>query len=453
MLPKIALVGRPNVGKSALFNRIAAKRLSIVDDAEGITRDRLFAHAEIFGRPFIVIDTGGIDPSETLPFAKEVRRQAELAIAEADVVILVVDLEVGLTTFDEEVAKLLKAAGKPVVVAVNKADRALRDEAYIPPFYALGIKHVMGVSAAQGHNIAELVQAAIELLPEPETSDATVPEEAAIRVAIVGRPNVGKSTLFNGLIHEERSIVSPTAGTTRDAIDAIFQVGNTRYQFIDTAGIRRKKAETEVVDKFAAIRTQEAIAKADVCILVLDSFEGFTIQERRIAREIEELGKSCILVFNKWDLIKELRMEHALRAVREEVPFLGHCPALFISATKGRNLDKIFPLILEAHSSRHLRISTGALNQFMERCVQKYHPPLILGKRLRIYYLTQVETNPPRFILFVNNPTLLTETYRKYLINQMRDVFPFTGCPIAFELRGKTKAQLKSLADTHTSST
>jgi GTP-binding protein len=253
----------------------------------------------------------------------------------------------------------------------------------------------------------------------------------------VGRPNVGKSTLLNHLLDEERSIVSPIAGTTRDAVDVELVHEGQEYLLIDTAGIRRKKAETEVVDKFAAIRTEEAIDRCDVCILVLDSFEGFTTQEKRIASEIEAKGRSCILVFNKWDLMKNFKMEHALRGVREEIPFLNHCPTLFISALNDRNLEKIFPAVKEVYQERKKRITTGGLNKFIEGCVQKCHPPLIIGKRLRIYYMTQVETNPPKFVLFVNNPTLMTEAYKKYLINQFREIYQFSGCPLVLELRGK----------------
>ncbi len=431
---KIALVGRPNVGKSALFNRICQKRISIVDEQEGITRDRLYAEAEIFGRSFVLIDTGGIDTSETMPFNQEIRRQAQIAIEEADVVILVVDGQVGPHPLDEEVAKILLHSKKPVVVAVNKIDSS-SEEAKIHDFHSLAVRDLIAVSALQGYQIAELLEKAMSYVPEGEEA---APEPVnGIRVAIVGRPNVGKSTLLNHLLHEERSIVSPIAGTTRDAIDVSVNFQGQDYLLIDTAGIRRKKAEKEVVDKFAAIRTEEAVDRADVCLLVLDSFEGFTTQEKRIASEIESKGKSCILVFNKWDLMKNFRMEHALRGVREEIPFLNHCPTLFISATKERNLNKIFPLVKEVYEQRQKRVTTGGLNKFIEGCLQKYHPPLIIGKRLRIYYMTQVETNPPKFVLFVNNPTLMTESYKKYLINNFREVYGFSGCPLVLELRGK----------------
>lgn len=433
MLPKIALVGRPNVGKSALFNRICQKRISIVDEQEGITRDRLYAKAELFGRPFILIDTGGIDFSGTIPFAELVKKQAEIAIEEADAVILVVDGQVGVSVYDDEVAKRLKRSKKPVFVAVNKIDR-IGDDEKVHPFYSLGIKNVFGVSALQGNNIAEMLETALKNIPEYE--EPPIPSDA-IRVAIVGRPNVGKSTLLNYLLKETRSIVSPIAGTTRDAIDILFEQDGQKYLLIDTAGIRRKKAEKEVVDKFAAIRTEEAIERADVCLLILDSFEGFTTQERRIAADIEEKGKSCILLFNKWDLMTNLRMEHAMRGVRESAPFLAHCPTFFISASEGRNIGKILPSVKEVFAARHLRIGTGSLNKFIEMCLQKYHPPLITGKRLRIYYLTQVLSNPPKFVLFVNKPDLMTDTYKRYLVNKLRESFPFPGCPLIFELRGK----------------
>lgn len=442
MLPKIALVGRPNVGKSALFNRICQQRISIVDDEEGITRDRLYAKADLFGRPFLLIDTGGIDFSGKIAFAELVKRQAELAIEEADAIILVVDGQAGMSAYDEEVARKLKRSKKPIFVAVNKVDNC-NDEQKVTPFFALGIKDIFGVSAIQGNNIAEILEAALKEIPIRE--EPPLPE-GVIKVAIVGRPNVGKSTLLNQILKEDRSIVSPIAGTTRDALDILFETNGQKYLLIDTAGIRRKKAEKEVVDKFAAIRTEEAIDRADVCLLILDSFEGFTTQEKRIAAEIEAKGKSCILLFNKWDLVQNLRMEHAMRGVKEAAPFLAHCPTIFMSALAGRNLEKILPTVNQVFAARFERIGTGALNTFIERCLQKYHPPMIMGKRLRIYYLTQVETNPPRFVLFVNKPDLMVETYRKYLINNLREAFPFPGCPLIFELRGKGPSNAHSRA-------
>lgn len=449
MQPKIALVGRPNVGKSALFNKICQRRVSIVDEQEGITRDRIYAQAECFGRSFILIDTGGIDATAELPFNDAVRQQAYVAIEEADVVILVVDGRVGPLDLDLEVARLLLKHKKPTVLAVNKTDH-MDQAGRIHAFHSLGIANPIAVSATQGFQVAELMEAALAFLPAAEEEEIEIeelPPSGAIRLAIAGRPNVGKSTLLNQLLGEERAIVSDVAGTTRDSIDASLTVDGQEYILIDTAGIRRKKAEKDVVDKFAAIRTQEALERCDVCLLVLDSNEGITAQEKRIAGMIEELGKSCILIFNKWDIIKNLKMEHALRGVREAVPFLTHCPTLFISAQKGRNVEKIFPAVLEAWHDRRKRIGTGALNKFIESCLQKYHPPLITGKRLRIYYMTQIQIDPPKFVVFVNKPDLMIDTYKRYLINQFRDTYRFSGCPLFFELRGKGKEAVSEPVD------
>jgi len=443
MIPKIAIVGRPNVGKSALFNRICQKRLSIVDEQEGITRDRLYAKSDLFGRPFEIIDTGGIDAAGTVPFNEEIKVQALYAIQEADGIIFVVDGQMGPHLLDGEVAKILRKSKKPVVVAVNKIDQ-LSENLGVHEFQAFGLPNILPISALQGNQIAELLEAVLNQIPVVESEPEPVSE--CIRVAIVGRPNVGKSTLLNELLEEDRSIVSPIAGTTRDAIDASIVVNGKQYLLIDTAGIRRKKAEKEVVDKFAAIRTDEAIVRADVCLLVLDSFEGITTQEKRIASEIEELGKSCIILFNKWDLVKNLPMEHARRGVAEAVPFLTHCPTIFMSAINRRNLEKIFPAVNEVYAERYRRITTGQLNKFIEGCLHKYHPPLMLGKRLRIYYMTQVSSVPPKFVVFVNNPTLMTETYKKYLINQFRKTYSFSGCPITFELRGKERKKVAAEA-------
>ncbi|MDP1609212.1 MAG: ribosome biogenesis GTPase Der [Chlamydiales bacterium] len=443
MKPKIALVGRPNVGKSALFNRICQKRVSIVEQQEGITRDRIYAEAECFGKEFTLIDTGGIDAhSDHLPFNALIRKQAQIAIEEADAVILVVDAQIGPLPLDVEVARLLLKAQKQVIVAVNKIDH-LDHLSQIHAFHSLGIKELVAVSATQGFQIVELIEKALEKIPTvPDLIDVEPAEplpQRPIYIAIAGRPNVGKSTLLNRLLGFERTIVSPVAGTTRDSIDETLVVDGQTYVIVDTAGIRRKKAETEVVDKFAAIRTQEALEKADICLLVLDSYEGITAQEKKIASMIEELGKSCILIFNKWDLIKDLKMEHALRGVREAASFLSHCPTLFLSAEHGRNIDKIFPKVQEVWKDRHQRIGTGALNKFIESCLQKYHPPLITGKRLRIYYMTQSQVAPPKFIVFVNKPDLMLDTYKKYLINQFRETYRFSGSPLFFELRGKEK--------------
>lgn len=436
-LPKLAIVGRPNVGKSALFNRICQKKIAIVDEAEGVTRDRLYGEGTLFGFPFQVIDTGGIDPRSKAAFNEHIKRQAEIAIEEADTIVMVVDAQVGVTTLDKEVASILLRTKKPVCLAVNKIDSPEKeDEIY--PFMSLGIKEIVPVSASQNWQIAELLEKAFA-----NFSKTPVEEEksAAIKLAIIGRPNVGKSSLVNYLLHEERCIVSPIPGTTRDSVDISFTHEDKLYTLIDTAGIRRKKSEQDVVDKFAAIRTERAIARADICLLMLDAREGLTSQEKRIATEIEEAGKGCILLFNKWDLVKGFRMEHCLKDIENSAPFLKHCPKIFISALTGRNIEKIFESAAQVFEDSMMRITTHQLNKFIGLALQKNHPPMITGKRLRIYYMAQVSVKPPKFVLFVNNPALMTETYRKYLYNQFRETYRFAGVPIVLYLKGKEKSK------------
>lgn len=448
-LPKLAIVGRPNVGKSALFNRICKQKIAIVDEAEGVTRDRLYAEGELFGLHFQVIDTGGINPRSKVPFNEEIKRQAEIAIEEADTIIQVVDAKIGVTDLDKEVSKILLRTKKPVCLAVNKIDN-MDQTALLHQFYSLGIQRLIPVSAAQGWHIAELLEAAFEKMA-PKTEEDEKLEES-IKIAIVGRANVGKSSLVNYLLDEERCIVSPIPGTTRDSVDISFTLDDQLYTLIDTAGIRRKHAEHEVVDKFAAIRTERAIERADLCILMLDVQEGMTAQDKKIANRIEEAGKGCVILFNKWDLIKGFRMEHCLRSIEEEVSFLKHCPKIFTSATTGRNVDKIFPIIQEVYHNSLKRITTHQLNKFIGLALQKNHPPMIQGKRLRIYYMAQVDVQPPKFILFVNYPNLMIESYKKYLYNQFRETYAFTGVPIDIYLKGKEKKErpvVKSKASDH----
>jgi len=431
MKPKIALVGRPNVGKSALFNRIARTRLAIVDEAEGITRDRLYADAELFGLDFEVIDTGGIDPRSKAQFNDEIKRQAEIAIEEADSLIMVVDSRVGVTELDLEVARILQKTKKPLCLAVNKMDN-LHNDAGMTPFYQLGIEKMIPVSAEHGHQIAELLETALETF---EKKEVTLKEPEGVKVAIVGKPNVGKSSLLNFILEEERCCVSPIAGTTRDSVDVAITINDEPYVLIDTAGIRRKRAEHEVVDKFAAIRTEKAIERSDICLLLLDAQEGISVQDKKIANWIEEKGKGCIILINKWDLFKGVQMEHYLRAIREAVPFLAHCPALFISAKTGRNVEKVFDSVSEVYSNCHKRVTTHQLNKFLEAAMQRNHPPMITGKRLRIYYMAQVSVAPPTFVMFVNYPNLMTGAYKKYLYNQFRKEYKFTGTPIPMYLK------------------
>lgn len=434
-LPKLAVVGRPNVGKSALFNRICKKKIAIVDEAEGITRDRLYANADFFGMPFQVIDTGGINAHSKALFNEEVKRQAEIAIEEADVLVMVVDATIGITVLDIEIARILQRTKKPLVLAANKIDE-VSNEHLMYQFTQLGIPSIVAVSAAQGWHIAEVLEAAFAGF-SPNLEEHA--DDSSIKLSIVGRPNVGKSSLVNYLIESERCIVSTIPGTTRDSIDIPFVHEGTDYTLIDTAGIRRKHSEHEVVDKFAFIRTERAIERADICLLMLDSQQGITSQEKKIANMIEEAGKGCILLFNKWDLVKGFRMEHCLKGIEDEVTFLKHCPKLFISATTGRNVEKIFPIVTQVHEESQKRITTHQLNKFVAAAMQKNHPPMLQGKRLRIYYMAQVASQPPKFILFVNSPTLMTESYKKYLYNQFREAYGFTGVPLLIHLKGKLK--------------
>ena len=427
----IALVGRPNVGKSALFNRITGGRLSIVEDIEGVTRDRLYKTVTVFGKTAQFIDTGGIARNNAIAFCEEIRIQSLLAITEADAIVLVVDGTTGITLADEEIARSLLKEKKPVYIAVNKVDAEGR-AGIEAPFYSLGFEHVFPISAIHGRGVAELLE---KILPSEEDEKIIEEEDPLPKVAIIGRPNVGKSTLINYLLNENRCVVSDIPGTTRDAIDV--EIGSCI--FIDTAGIRKKKSEVDVIEKFAAIRSEEAIERADICLLIVDIHQGLTAHEKNILTMIEDKGKGCIIFLNKWDTVDTLRMEHAELALRESHSFVAHLPIIIGSAKTGRNIDQIFPHIYEVQENLAKRISTGQLNAFVEKAVQMNHPPAIQGKRLRIYYLTQVDVNPPSFVLFINDTKLFVESYRRYLINQFRITYHFMGCPIRFRLKGRKK--------------
>lgn len=432
---KLAIVGRPNVGKSALFNRICKKKIAIVDEAEGITRDRLYADADFFGMPFTLIDTGGINTKSQAAFNEEIKRQAEVAILEADTLVMVVDALIGPSLLDKEVADILLRTKKPVCLAVNKIDNETQ-EVLLHQFYSLGISSMIGVSALQGRHIAELLEHAFASFPK---EDFEVEIDHSLKIAIIGKPNVGKSTLVNYLLNEERCIVSPIAGTTRDSIDVKLLFEDEEITLIDTAGIRRKAKETEVVDKFAFIRTERAIERADVCILVLDATQGLTTQEKHIANMIEASGKGCVLFLNKWDLVKGYRMEHCLQSIQMDAPFLAHVPTIFGSAMSGRNASTLLSHAKKVFARARERIPTARLNKFIESALQKNHPAMLQGKRLRIYYMVQVDIAPPKFILFVNYADLMQESYKKYLFNQFREAFDFEGVPLQFHLKNRSK--------------
>ncbi len=438
-LPKIALVGRPNVGKSALFNAIIKRPVAIVDEEEGITRDRLYGTSEFFGREFEVIDTGGLLGKDDV-FHKEITQQTEIAIEEADGIILVVD-----GTFQEphaldlEVSRLLRRTKKPICLAVNKVDSFDKQDEMKNRFLKLGIQSIISVSASHRMNIAELMDEILKKIPEDLENEELESEKknADCHIAIIGRPNVGKSMLLNALMGEDRSIVSPIAGTTRDMIDSFVDHDGKKICFIDTAGIRRKHKEKVVVEKFASIRTERAIARADICLLVIDCQDGITQEEKKIASMIEEAGCGCIVLINKWDLAKGFRMEHAMQGIEKEVPFLAHCPKLIISAKTGRNIDQIYQLINTVDSSMKKRITTGQLNKALMNWMQAYHPPMIGSRRLRIYYMAQVDIEPPRFVLFVNSASLIDSGYKRYLVNQLRKTFQFEGVPFLLTMKGR----------------
>lgn len=439
--PKIALIGRPNVGKSALFNRLLKKRIAIVDEMEGVTRDRLYASSEFEGHPFILIDTAGMQLHDEDPLNLEILEQSRLAIEEASFCFFVVDGRVGLTDLDFEIAQLLLKRKKPVCVAVNKIDDEHLDP-LISAFYSLGFKDIVGVSASHGRHLYELLEIAFK---EPTLKK---PIDYSLRLnpvlSIVGRTNVGKSTLINALTEMKRCVVSPEQATTRDAIEIELKHKDKTYTLIDTAGIRRKQKEKQVVEKFASIRTFEAIEKSDLCLFVIDALSGMTAQEKKLLSEIYERAKSLILLVNKWDLAKGYRMEHAKQALIQECPFLSIYPILFISALTKRNLSMLYPLIDQVYAKRTQRIETSSLNRFFEKALHQNPPPLIKGKRLRVYYATQIKEAPPSFLLFVNKESLLTPTYKRYLMNQMRKAFDCFGSPLQFFLKPKTPKASKS---------
>lgn len=427
---KIAIVGRPNVGKSALFNALCGQRLSIVDEAEGVTRDRIYCIHTWKGFLLELIDTGGIDPRSKVGYQEQIRRQAETAIEEADVIVLVVDGSIGIEPVDREVAQLLHRRGKTLICAVNKIDSNHQDP-LTAEFAKLGIEQLVGVSALHRRNLDALLMAAIGDRPRP----TSIEREREPRITIVGRPNVGKSTLTNLLCGEDRCLVAEEVGTTRDAIDVPIEIEGKKYILVDTAGVRRKGSEREVVDKCASLRTEAAIESSDLCLLMLDARTGISAQEKRLAQRIEDLGKTCVVLLNKWDLVTGFRMEHCLKSIRQEASFLKHCPILCISAAVGRNIQMMWHEIDRVLAASQQRITTGQLNRFLERALIKRSPPMIQGKRLKVYYLTQVGIEPPRFVLFVNHPRYMADSYRKYLVNQLREAFGFPGCPLFFSLR------------------
>lgn len=432
--PVVAVVGRPNVGKSTLFNKLIGQRLAIVQDTPGVTRDRIFAPCEWNGRTFMLADTGGIEPRADDRILQHIRRQAELAIEQADVIVLVCDLTAGVTSNDADVAAMLQRSGKPVVLCVNKCDRVGEPPAEFYEFYNLGLGDPIGVSSVHGHGTGDLLDAVTALLPPAEEEE---PERDLIRVAVIGRPNAGKSSLVNRIAGEERSIVSDVAGTTRDAIDSEVHNEFGDYLFIDTAGLRRKSRVDDDVERYSVLRAQMAVERADVCVILLDGTAGFAEQDSKVAGLAQEQGKACIIAVNKWDAVEKddqtmVRMRHQLE---NDFSFMSYAPILFLSAKTGQRLPRLFEMINHVNEQNAMRISTGMLNDLLALSTARVQPPTDKGKRLKIYYVTQASTRPPTFVFFVNNAELFHFSYQRYLENQIRETFGLIGTPIRFIVR------------------
>ena len=432
--PIVAIVGRPNVGKSQLFNRLAGKRLSIVEDTPGVTRDRLYADSEWRGRNFSVIDTGGIEPRNDNEILKFMRYQAEAAIHHADVIIFITDLRTGVTASDEEVASMLQRSGKPIVLAVNKCDKPGAPDPNIFEFYNLGLGEPYGISALHGYGTGDMLDAVYEHFPEESENDA---DDDRIRIALIGKPNVGKSSLLNRVLGEERVIVSNVAGTTRDSVDADIENEYGKFTFIDTAGIRKKSKIEEKIEKFSVMRSLMAVERADVCVIMIDAQEGVTEQDTKVAGEAHNAGKACIIVVNKWDTVEKdgsTMKEYTLR-VREGLAYMPYAPVLFISTKTGQRVDKLYSLIAEVYEQNHKRIPTGQLNSILAEATSRVQPPTDKGRRLKIYYVTQAGVTPPTFIFFCNDAKLFHFSYQRYLENQIREVFSLTGTPVRIVVR------------------
>ena len=434
--PLVAIVGRPNVGKSMLFNRLVGRRLSIVEDTPGVTRDRLYAECEWCGRKFDVVDTGGIEPTTDSEILLYMREQAQIAINSATVIVLVTDIRTGVTAADKDVANMLLRSRKPVVLAVNKADSTGAEDPAIYEFYSLGLGDPIAVSAVHGHGTGDLLDECLKHFPPAEEEDE---EDDCIKVAVIGKPNVGKSSLINRILGEKRLIVSDIAGTTRDAVDTMFENGQGRYMFIDTAGIRRKSKVDEKIEKFSVMRSQLAVERADVCIIMIDARDGVTEQDTKIAGLAHESGKACIVAVNKWDLVdKETgTMEKMRKDIMRDLSFMSYAPIIFISAVTGQRTEKLFELINFVNDQSNMRISTGMLNNVLADAQARVQPPTDKGRRLKIYYMTQTGIKPPNFVIFCNSRELFHFSYQRYIENQLRTVFGLEGTPIRIVIRQK----------------
>lgn len=434
--PIVAVVGRPNVGKSTLFNRLAGERISIVQDTPGVTRDRIYAEVEWLNHPFTLIDTGGMEPGAEDVILKQILTQAEIAIETADVILFVCDIKQGVTDDDMQVANILRKTKKPIVLAVNKVDDMRKENLDIYEFYSLALGDPIAISAGQALGLGDMLDQIVAYFPEGSESTE---EKDAIKVAIIGKPNVGKSSLINKILGEDRLIVSDIPGTTRDAIDSPIEIDGQKYIFIDTAGMRRKSKIKEEIERFSIIRAVAAVERCDVAILVIDANEGITDQDTKIAGIAHERGRAAIIAVNKWDSIEknDKTMNQYLKDIGNELAYMPYAPKVFISAHSGQRINRMLEMIKTVNENHALRISTGVLNDVLIEATAMQQPPADKGRQLKLYYMTQVSVKPPTFVIFVNDRELFHFSYRRYIENQMRDAFGFAGTPIHFIIREK----------------
>lgn len=432
--PVVAIVGRPNVGKSTLFNKLVGARLSIVDDTPGVTRDRIYGDCEWGGRTLLLVDTGGIEPYSDDIILKQMRRQAQLAIDSADVIILVTDVRSGVVSTDREVASMLQKSGKPIVLCVNKCDTVGEPPAEYYEFYNLGLGDPIAVSSVHGMGTGDLLDAVCEYLPPAEENEE---EDDTVKVAVIGKPNVGKSSLVNAILGEDRMIVSDIAGTTRDATDSYVENKYGKFVFIDTAGLRRKSRVYDSIEKYSVIRARMAVERAQVCVIMIDAVEGFTEQDSKVAGIAHDLGKACIIAVNKWDAVEKdgKTMDSYRKKLMNDFSFMSYAPIIFISAKTGLRLDRLFELIKYVDDQNAMRISTGRLNDLLADATARVQPPTDKGRRLKIFYMTQASTRPPTFVCFVNRKDLFHYSYQRYIDNQIRSVFGLEGTPTRMIIR------------------
>lgn len=442
VLPVVAVVGRPNVGKSTLFNKLIGQRLSIVEDTPGVTRDRIYGKCEWLGREFMLVDTGGIEPESNDIILSQMRRQSELAITSANVIILVTDIKSGVTSTDMEVAQMLLKSGKPVVLCVNKVDNVGEPPMELYEFYNLGLGEPFPVSSVHGHGTGDMLDEVLKYLPDVTEEED---DEETVKVAVIGKPNVGKSSLINRICGEERVIVSDIAGTTRDATDTDIENEFGKFVFIDTAGIRRKSKVLETVEKYSVLRAYMAVDRADVAVIVIDATVGFTEQDSKVAGYAHEKGKACVVAVNKWDALEKdgKTMNEFRKKLEDDFSFMSYVPFVFVSAKTGLRIDKLFEMIRYVKEKNSIRIATGKLNEVLAYATQRVQPPSDKGRRLKIYYMTQVSTNPPSFVFFVNRAELFHFSYQRYIENQIRETFSLDGTPIVFKIRERDRDDVK----------